>query len=247
MLGWIADGLVVVGFYAIYTVVRNELGSARVAYSVARDNAHRVIDAERALGIFREPAIQGWFLDHRSLLVAVNAYYHVAHYVAPIAVLVYLRARHRERYRRAQAVLFGAMAVALVGFAVFPLAPPRLVPGYGFVDTIHEPQRAWDHPVREPSGSFAGYASNQFAAMPSVHFAWPVWAACVAWPVLERRRTKALLLLHVFLTLLAVVATANHWFLDAIAGAMVVAAVLTLSIFVRRVSPGIHRSPADQP
>ena len=232
-LGWIVDALVVVGFYAAYTVVRNQLGSARVDYAVALDNAQRVIDAERTLGIFREPAVQGWFLDHRALLVAVNAYYHVAHYIAPIAVLVFLRARHRNRFRSAQTVLFATMALALVGFAIFPLAPPRLVAGHGFVDTIHEPQETWDTPVREPSGSFKGYASNQFAAMPSVHFGWPVWAACAAIPLVRRRTIKVLLLVHIFLTLVAVVATANHWFLDAAAGAALVAVLLLLVSLVR--------------
>ena len=233
-LGWIVDALVVVGFYAAYTVVRNQLGSARVDYSVALDNAERVIRAERTLGIFREPAIQGWFLDHRMLLVALNAYYHVAHYIAPIAVLVFLRARHRPRFRGLQLVLFATMAIALVGFAVFPLAPPRLVAGHGFVDTIHERQETWDTPVREPSGSFKGYASNQFAAMPSVHFAWPVWAACAAIPLVRRREIKALLLAHVLLTLVAVVATANHWFLDAAAGAALVGVLMLPVWWVRR-------------
>jgi hypothetical protein len=224
--GLLAEGLLVVAFYTVYTVIRNELGSERVAYAVALDHARSVIDVERALGIFREPAIQAWFLDHRPFLVAANAYYHAAHYVAPIAVLMFLWARHRERFRRAQVALFGAMALALVGFAVFPLAPPRLVAGHGFVDTIHEPQQEWDTPVREPRGSFEGYASNQFAAMPSVHFVWPVWAAAVAIPLVRRRWIKALLLAHVFLTLVAVVATANHWFLDAAAGAVLVTLLL---------------------
>jgi PAP2 superfamily len=227
-LGWIADALVVVGFYAAYTVVRNQLGSARVDYSVALQNAERVIDLERAVGIFREPAVQGWFLDHRAFLVACNAYYHVAHYIAPIAVLVFLRARHRDRLRKAEAVLFASMILALVGFAIFPLAPPRLVAGHGFVDTIHEPQSTWGTPAQKPAGSFKGYASNQFAAMPSVHFAWPVWAACMAVPLVRSRAIKALLLLHVLLTLIAVVATANHWFLDATAGAAVVLALVPL-------------------
>ena len=126
------------------------------------------------------------------------------------------------------------MSIALIGFAVFPLAPPRLVAGHGFVDTIHEPQETWDTPVQEPSGSFKGYASNQFAAMPSVHFAWPVWAACAAIPLVRRREIKALLLAHVLLTLVAVVATANHWFLDAAAGAALVGVLMLLVWWVRR-------------
>jgi hypothetical protein len=222
------DALAVAGFYALYTVVRNELGSKRVSYGTALDNAHRVIDAERVLHVFHEPAVQGWFLDNQSLLVAVNAYYHVAHYVAPIAVLVFLRARHRERLRRAQAVLAATMGLALVGFAVFPLAPPRLVPGYGFVDTIHEPRSTWDTPVQPPRGTYYGFASNQFAAMPSVHFAWPVWAAWAAVPLVRRRTVRTALVLHVLLTLLAVVATANHWFLDLAAGAGLVALFVAL-------------------
>jgi hypothetical protein len=243
-LGWILDALVVVGFYAVYTVIRNELGSARVDYDVALANAQHVIDVERMLGIFHEPAIQRWFLDHRSLLVVLNAYYHVAHYVAPIAVLVFLRARHRDRFRPLEAVLFATMALALVGFAVFPLAPPRLVAGYGFVDTIHEPQDRWDEPVQRPEGSFKGYASNQFAAMPSVHFAWPVWAACAAIPRVRRRAVRILLLLHVVLTLLAVVATANHWFLDVAAGAALVAVLLATLMVVSRVAQWCGRERA---
>jgi hypothetical protein len=244
--GWIAEGLLVVAFYALYTLARNELGSARVAYRIALENAQRVIDVERAVGIFHEPSIQHWFLEHRALLTVVNAYYHGAHYVAPVAVLVLLRAHHRDRFRGAEIALFVAMTVALVGFAVFPVAPPRLVAGHGFVDTIHEPRRAWDHPAQEPTGSFKGYASNQFAAMPSVHFIWPVWAACVGVPLLRRRSLRLLLLLHVFLTLVAVVATANHWFLDAIAGAAVVALVLPLASRFHRASPDSDPSGADQ-
>jgi hypothetical protein len=234
MLGWLVDGAAVVAFYALYTVIRNELGSKRVAYDTALDNAHRVIDVERALHIFREPSVQGWFLDHQWLLVGINGYYHVAHYIVPIAVLVFLRARHRGRLRRAEAVVAATMCLALIGFAVFPLAPPRLVPGYGFVDTIHEPRSTWDTPVEPPNGTFYGFASNQFAAMPSVHFAWPVWAAWAAIPFVRRRWLRVALLLHVLLTLLAVVATANHWFLDLAAGAGLVALFALLSsIFLR--------------
>jgi hypothetical protein len=238
--------MVVVAFYAGYTIVRNELGSARVAYRVALDNARQVIDVERALGLFHEAAVQRWFLDHRPLLEVFNAYYHAAHYVAPIAVLMYLRQWHRDRYRRAEVALFAAMALALVGFAAFPVAPPRLVAGHGFVDTIHAPRDTWDRPAREPRGSFEGYASNQFAAMPSVHFAWPVWAAWAGLPRLRRRIPKALLLLHVLLTLVAVTATASHWFLDALAGAAVVAVVMPVAMRTGRRARRVRSSTLDQ-
>jgi membrane-associated phospholipid phosphatase len=224
-------------------VVRNELGSARVAYRVARDNAQRLIDAERALGIFHEPAIQRWFLEHRALLEACNVYYHAAHYVVPIAVLVFLRVRHRDRYRRAQVALFAAMALALVGFAVFPAAPPRLVAGHGFVDTVHAPRSTWDHPVREPTGSFKGYASNQFAAMPSVHCAWALWCACALVPRVRHRWAKVLAVLYPVCTVTAIVLTGNHYFLDAVGGF----AVLGIGSLVARAFTRAGRSPVPQP
>ena len=60
--------------------------------------------------------------------------------------------------------------------------------------------------------------SNQFAAMPSVHCCWALWCACVLVPRLKSTGAKILAALYPAMTVTVIVVTANHYFLDAIGG-----------------------------
>ena len=104
--------------------------------------------------------------------------------------------------------------LALIGFAFFPLMPPRLLPtSYGFVDTLHVFGGPWSF----DSGPVAK-ASNQYAAMPSLHFGWASWCTATFWPWATTRCRRVLLVLYPFVTLFAIVVTANHYSLDALGG-----------------------------
>ena len=94
--------------------------------------------------------------------------------------------------------------------------PPRLMPDYGFVDTLKEIGGLWSF----DSGTMQKI-SNQYAAMPSLHFAWSSWSAFVLYPMVRPRWLKWLIASYPFLTLFAIIVTANHFWLDAAGGALI--------------------------
>ncbi|CAM5507165.1 hypothetical protein SALBM135S_04604 [Streptomyces alboniger] len=148
-----------------------------------------------------------------------NFYYTSFHFVVPLSVLAVLYVRRPAEYRWARSALGFATVLALIGFWAYPLAPPRLMPGLGFIDTVHGVQD-----FTKPNYGTLTDLTNQYAAMPSLHFGWSLWCGLVIAILAPRWWMKALGLLHPLLTLSAIVATANHWILDAAGGAAVVGA-----------------------
>jgi hypothetical protein len=153
----------------------------------------------------------GWLQDF------FDFYYTSFHFVVPLTVLGVLYARRPADYRWARAALGFATLLALVGFWLYPLAPPRLMPGLGFIDTVHGVQD-----FSKPDYGTLTALTNQYAAMPSLHFGWSLWCGLVIAILAPKWWMKALGLLHPLFTVSAIVATANHWVLDAAGGAAVV-------------------------
>jgi len=227
-LRWWHEALSVAVFYSIYTTVRNQFGSAAVAPSVALENAKDIIRLERRLGLFVEERVQDLFLDWTPFIRFWNVYYGSFHFVVTIGALVYLFLRQPHRYPTWRDTLAVTTGLALVGFSTFPLMPPRLLndcgeygaclAGYDFVDTLVDPGGLWSF----DSGTMQTI-SNQYAAMPSLHFAWSFWCFLVLYPHVRRRLTRVLVAAYPWLTLFAIVVTANHYWLDAVGGAIVLA------------------------
>ncbi len=246
-LRWWKELLFVGGFYAVYTIIRDEFGSAAVGTTHALHNAERVIDLERRLDLFHEQQIQSWFLHWPSFIRVMDLYYGSAHFVVPIVVLIVLFRRWPDDYRLWRNTLAITTALALIGFSFFPLMPPRLLcdcalgagPGvnYGFVDTLARFGGSWTF----GSGAMKD-VSNQYAAMPSLHIAWSMWCACVLVPRLRRPWAKVVAGLYPVLTLVAVVVTANHYFLDAVGGA----AIFGLGYAGARFLSGLSREPDER-
>lgn len=223
---------IVLAFYAAYTYVRNRFGSASVPPEVAYTNAQKIIGIEQRLGIFSEQSLQGLLAGSHVAAAFWNTFYASLHFVVTIGTLVLLYRRWPGDYRRMRNILAFTTGLALIGFSVFPLMPPRLLcdcpagagaesAQYGFVDTLARDGGLWSF------GSPAMKAvSNQYAAMPSLHFAWALWCALALYPRLRRRWPGAarLAALYPALTLVAVTVTANHFFLDSVAGAAVLGA-----------------------
>ncbi len=151
-------------------------------------------------------------------------YYESFHFVVPLTVLGVLYWRRPADYRWARASLGFATLLALIGFWLFPLAPPRLMPTLGIIDTVHGAQD-----FSKPDYGTLTALTNQYAAMPSLHFGWSLWCGVVIAVIAPKRWMKALGLLHPLFTVSAIVATGNHWVLDAVGGAVVVAAGFGLS------------------
>ncbi|MFJ7491734.1 bifunctional glycosyltransferase 87/phosphatase PAP2 family protein [Streptomyces sp. NPDC097727] len=145
-------------------------------------------------------------------------YYSTFHFIVPLAILGVLYVRRPADYRWVRSSIGFATILALVGFWLYPLAPPRLMPGLGFIDTVHGVQD-----FAKPDYGTLTSMTNQYAAMPSLHFGWSLWCGVVIVMLAPKLWMKALGLLHPLFTVAAIVATANHWVLDAVGGAAVVA------------------------
>jgi hypothetical protein len=175
--------------------------------------------AERVLHMPSEAAVQRAFLPHPLLVQAGNLYYAVLHFVVLIGCLVWLFIRHRDSYWRARTtvVLFTGFSLVV---QLIPVAPPRLLPGDGMIDTaVRYAQSVY--------GNDAGFNPDQLSAMPSVHVGWALLIAVVIVNV-SRSRWRWLALGYPALTMLAVVVTANHYWLDGVAAALLLALALLL-------------------
>jgi hypothetical protein len=140
-------------------------------------------------------------------------FYDIAHFAAPLAVLAWLYVRRPQLYRTARTILFTTTGLALVGFWAVPLAPPRLTPGVGLAGS----------PGTEPLGAVRAL-TNQYAAMPSLHVAWSLWCALIVLAATRRAWVRVPAALLPAVTVLVVLATANHWVLDGPAGALTLCA-----------------------
>ena len=241
---WVGEAVLLVGVYTAYSFARNVLGSAHVSFTTAAGHAHDVLRVERLTGLDIELGLQRLFLDHAHWFVrAAGVYYRTLHQWAVIVTLVWLLSRRTRAYPRLRTALLCATVLALVGFWLYPLAPPRLFPGLGFVDTVRLPVSRWSSPP-DPSGwDFASMATNQFAAMPSLHLAWAVWVVVAAWSAGAGRVGRSLSVAHLVMTSVAVTVTANHWVLDGVAGAPLTAVGLAIASWHHDASRTAHREP----
>ncbi|WP_405947669.1 phosphatase PAP2 family protein [Streptomyces prunicolor] len=207
--------------YAAYQQVRLAAtgGTNAGGRATAEHHGHEILSIERFLHIDIEHAVNHWVVKVDFLKDFFNFYYESFHFVVPLTVMAVLYWRRPVDYRWARSALGFATLLALVGFWLYPLAPPRLLPGLGIIDTVHGVQD-----FSKPDYGTLTALTNQYAAMPSLHFGWSLWCGVVIFALAPKWWMKALGLLHPFFTVSAIVATGNHWVLDAAGGAAVVAA-----------------------
>jgi hypothetical protein len=176
-------------------------------------HAREVLRFEEWLGLPFEDNLQRFLLDHPTLIKLLNHYYIWFHFPVAIGLLLWLYLRHHDRYHSIRNLMAFVTFAALVIHLVFPLAPPRMMTG--FVDTMRE-----FGPSIYPANAVDG-AANQIAAMPSLHFGWAMIEAMAVISVLKSR-WRWLALIHPTLMTLSIIATANHWWIDAAAAAALV-------------------------
>lgn len=202
--------------YSLYSHIR---AAAPTSRSLAEGHGSRIHGLEQALGIDIERAVNHAVVNTPWLEAFFNFYYTSFHFVVPLTILALLYWRRPGDYRWARASLGLATVLGLIGFWLYPLAPPRLMPALGFVDTVHGVQD-----LANPQYGAMTAISNQYAAMPSLHFGWSLWCGIVVIVLAPKGWQKLLGALHPLITVFAIVATANHWVLDAVGGALVVGA-----------------------
>lgn len=218
------EALVILVFYGLYTVVR-DLHATVGGFVQSTHNALKLVAIERHLGIFAEQGLQHLVIGWRGFIEFWDSYYGTIHFIAVIFVLVVLYFRYPSRYMMWRNTLALTTGLALIGFAFFPVLPPRLLPAsYHFVDTLKTVGGVWNF-----SHGLIAEASNQYAAMPSLHTAWSTWCALAMIPLIRPWWGKALAGLYPVATVFCIVITANHYFLDAAAGVLTVAVAFAMA------------------
>lgn len=222
---------IIVALLLVYRLGRT-LGREETARAYA--NAHEVLRIERWFDFDTELSLQRAALDHLTLVRLLNRYYASVHFPASIAFLVFVYVRGERLVAHVRYLFVTVTAAALVIHLAYPLAPPRMLPG--FVDTIAR----YGPAIYEKSG--VASVANQYAAMPSLHFG---WAVLVAYGVIRALRTpwRWLVVLHPTITLAAIVLTANHYWLDALVALALILAALAAAPPSARYTP----PPAPDP
>jgi hypothetical protein len=256
-LKWWRELILAAVFYFAYGRVRNVFGFGPESRVIAFRHARGVIRVERALGLWFEPRLQHWYLDlpAHGLIRWWNIFYGTAHFVVTIGVLIFAFRHSPARYRFARTMLAGATALALIGFAAYTLMPPRLLDidsaygacrnrgpgchGYGMVDTIDR----WGGLWKFGEGGMK-VVSNQYAAMPSLHFGWSTWCAITMVLVIGRGWKRWLWFLYPATTLFCILVTANHYWLDAFFGAVALAGGWVLATLAERAMDAHRRRKA---
>ncbi len=220
--------------YLAYRFVRGLVeGDANAAFAHARD----LISLERTLHVFVEPSIQTWASGSHFVMVLCSWLYVNAQTSVTVAALVYLYLRHNRNFYFVRNMFMIAMSIALVGYAVFPTAPPRFMPEWGFVDSVSDFTGVH---VDSHSASLNAL-TNLYAAVPSMHVAFAMMIGWTLARLVRNRIGRVLWLLYPFLMAFVIVVTANHFLFDAFLGALTAGASAYGATWLARARPTVWR------
>jgi len=241
--GWL-DALRQVSLFAAayfaYRLVRGVAeGDANAAFAHARD----LISLERTLHLFVEPSIQAWASGSHVVMLIASYIYVNAQTSVTFAALLYLYLRHNSNFYFVRNMFMIAMGIALIGYTVFPTAPPRFMPEWGFIDSVSDFTGV--HVSHHSALSTALF--NPYAAVPSMHVA---FALMIGWPLARlarRRAVKVLWMLYPLLMAFVIVVTANHFIFDAMLGALTAGVSAYGARWLARVRPGVWQFSSVAP
>jgi len=224
--------LVLIGLtLPLYYLVR---GSAHERVGEAVVRASQLIEFEKSLGIFWEVELQSWVLPYTGLVNLLNGFYLYGHLPIIGALAVWLYLWHRPQYLLMRNAFLISGAIGLMIYLTFPVAPPRFLPEWGFVDTVLD-QYDTGRPLTP------AFFVNEYAAMPSLHFGWNlllglgiIWNTKHIWA----RAFGVIMPASMFL---AVVVTGNHFFLDVVAGTVVALGGLGIAYLIEKRGPRLWR------
>lgn len=210
-------GLSLFGFYALVAAFDSRRSK------VAEDNGRAIFDLEQRLSLDIERSLNQWLVTHDVLQTIANYEYAISYVLAALTMMAWLYLRHPEVYRWARTSFGLVNILGITCFALYPVMPPRLVPDLGFVDTVTlgGTWGSWGSPLVS--------SANEFAAMPSLHVAWALWVSVVLARMRAHRLVQLVSVVHVAGTIFVIMATANHYLLDAAAGAVVVLACVAIA------------------
>ncbi|MFG2391401.1 phosphatase PAP2 family protein [Streptomyces lavendulae] len=243
---WWAELLLLGLVYGAYSAGRL---LARGDADLAVGHGLAILRAEEFLHLDFERPLNRLFSHTGALGIPADFVYASLHYLVTPAVLLWLYHRRPAHYRTARTWLVASTLLGLIGFTLLPTCPPRLLDAaHGFTDTMarYSAYGWWGGEASAPRG--LGSLTNQYAAMPSLHVGWALWCGVLVWRHARRPLVRALGLVYPALTTVVVMGTANHYFLDAVAGAAVMGAGLVAArrLTARR-TPEPFLAPNAQP
>jgi hypothetical protein len=224
-------------FAAVYIVYSLARGLVEGRATAAFQHARELISLERTLHLFVEPSVQAWASGSHLVMVVASWLYVNGQTSITIGGLLYLYLRHNRSFYFVRNMFLIAMAIALVGYTVFPTAPPRFMPEWGFIDSVSDLTGVH---VSHSSGAMSALI-NPYAAVPSMHVA---FALMIGWPLARLARhplVRALWLLYPFLMAFVIVVTANHFIVDALLGALTAGASAYGASWLARTRPAVWR------
>lgn len=210
---------------------------ARGDVTTAVDHGLSILRVEKALNLNLEHPLNRWFTAHASLGVPADFWYASLHYLVTPLILIWLFRSRAVHYAAARTWLMVSTLIGLIGFSLMPTCPPRLLDsGHGFVDTMaqYSDWGWWGGQASAPRG--LGGMTNQYAAMPSLHVGWSLWCGVMLWRYGRGPVAKTAAVAYPLLTTIVVMGTANHYFLDAVAGVAVMLVGLLLVKPVQRLA-----------
>jgi len=233
---WWVELLTIAWLLWVYDAITN---LAPLRLNAALAHAHGLLSLEGTLQIDPERGLDRWLAGHHSLGLAISDYYDNAHFIVTLSLLGWLWWRRADIYRPLRNSLVLVNVLAFLVFWLYPVAPPRMLPGFTDVVATTHAIGSWH------SGALASQA-NQLAAMPSLHIAWALWCTIALWRLSARVWVRALAVLYPFLTGAAVLLTGNHFVLDILGGALVMALAFVLVELLSRRTP-LRWAPARRP
>ncbi|HEY5187672.1 MAG TPA: phosphatase PAP2 family protein [Solirubrobacteraceae bacterium] len=210
------------GVYLLYEIVRAAVAAG--SQGKPFDDATRVIDLERGLHIFAEPSLQAWAKSMPWLIDLADWTYLNAHTIVTLGALVFIYLRRNDSFCFIRNMFMIAMMIALVGYALYPTAPPRLMPEWGFTDSVARflgTSRIDDGPGRE--------LLNFYAAIPSMHVCFAVMVGVPMARLVTRWWVRVTWCLYPLLISFVVIVTGNHYFTDVLLGVLTAAASALLA------------------
>jgi PAP2 superfamily len=217
--------LLFAGAYYVYRLVRGMVdGHPNVAYAHARD----IVDWERGLHSFIEVDVQRWALDNPFFIHVADWMYVNSHFLVTTTFLIWLYIARNHAYYFVRNMFIVSMLFALIGYVAFPAAPPRFLPEWGFQDTVADF-------FGNGASQAASVLYNPYAAVPSMHVAFALMITVPAIRLVRHRALKMAWSFYPLLVTFVVIATGNHFWIDAALGAIVagLSAVLARSAFAR--------------
>ncbi|MCL7427476.1 phosphatase PAP2 family protein [Streptomyces sp. YS415] len=231
-LRWWTELPLIALVYACYSAGRL---LARGDVTTAVDHGLAILRIEKLLYLNAEHPLNRLFTREPWLGVPADFWYASLHYLITPLILIWIFRSRAVHYRAARTWLMTSTFIGLIGFTLLPTCPPRLLsPTHGFVDTMAQYSQYgwWAGDASAPKG--LGGLTNQYAAMPSLHCGWALWCGVMLWRYGGTRLTKIAAVVYPLVTVIVVMGTANHYFLDAVAGAAVMGAGLLLTPYVLR-------------